>query len=315
MKIVFLDAATLGGTSLLPIGALGELTVWGTSSPEEAVARVRDADILIVNKIKVTAALMDAAPELKLICEAATGVNNIDIEAAEERGISVKNVAGYSTASVVQLTFALILGLVNQTSRFDAFVKSGGYSRCGLFTDPANPSGELYGKTLGIIGMGAIGTRVAQVGQAFGMKPVWFSTSGTGHNHDYPCLALEELLGSSDVVSIHCPLTERTKGLIGEAELALMKPDAILVNMARGGIVDEGALSDAVGNGRIGGAAMDVFTSEPIPEDNPLLHCRRPERLLLTPHVAWASGEAMARLVDGIAENIRAFLQNRQQMC
>jgi len=305
MKIVFLDASTLGGTSLAPIASLGELVTYPTSTPTEALDRVSDAEVLIINKVKVTEALLAAAPKLRLVCEAATGVNNIDLEAAARRGIPVRNVAGYSTDAVVQLTFTQILGLVTGPERFDRFVKDGSYSAHPIFTEVSQPFSELAGKTLGIIGMGTIGSRVARVAEAFGMKVIYFSTSGTSHCQDYPSVALSELLGSSDVVSIHAPLNERTRDLIGAGELALMKPSAILVNMARGGIVDEQALADAISAGTIAGAAFDVFTSEPLPADHPLLHTTRPGRLRLTPHVAWASSEALDRLVQGIAENIR----------
>lgn len=306
MKIVFLDAATLGDVSLEQIARLGELVCWQTSTAREAIERVADAEVLIVNKVRVTAELIAAAPRLRLICEAATGVNNIDLAAAAAKGIPVRNVAGYSTDTVAQLAFSQILSLVCDTTRFDAYVKDGRYSASGLFTEVSAPFVELAGKTLGIIGMGAIGSRVAAVGQVFGMNVVYYSTSGTAHCTDYPCVSLSELLGISDVVSIHCPLNERTAGLVGASELASMKPTAILVNMARGGIVDEGALSDAVGSGLIAGAAVDVFTSEPLPADNPLLHCLRPERLRLTPHVGWAGREAIERLVSGIAANVAA---------
>ncbi|MCR5547192.1 MAG: hydroxyacid dehydrogenase [Bacteroidales bacterium] len=309
MKIVFLDASTLGSTSLEPIRQLGDLVTYPTSTPEEAMQRVGDAEILIINKVRVTDGLMAAAPKLRLICESATGVNNIDLKAAERRGIPVKNVAGYSTDSVVQLAFTQILALMSGPERFDAEVKDGTYSRSGLFTDVSCPFTELAGKTMGIIGMGTIGSRVAKVAEAFGMKVIYFSTSGTSHYTDYPSVSLDVLLGSADVVSIHCPLNERTAGLIGRDGLAKMKASAVIVNMARGGIVDEAALSEAVGNGSIAGAAFDVFSTEPIPEDNPLLHCARPDRLRLTPHIAWASSEALERLVDGIAANIKESIR------
>ena len=304
-RIVFLDADTLGTTSLAPIEALGELVTYGRTNGEEALERVRDADILIVNKVEVTDELMRAASKLKLICEAATGVNNIDLEAAQRRGIPVRNVAGYSTDSVAELTFRQLLGFFCDSDRFDSEVKDGSYSRSGLFTDVSLPFREPAGKTLGIIGMGTIGSKVALIASAFGMKVIYFSTSGTSHCKDYTSVSLDELLRNSDAVSIHCPLNGRTKGLIGMEELKMMKKDAIIINMARGGIIDEAALAEAVGNGTIGGAAVDVFTEEPLPEDHPLLHCTRPQRLRLTPHVAWASAEALERLVEGIAANIR----------
>lgn len=304
MKIVYLDGATMGDTSLAPVAALGELTVYDNSSPEEALERVKDCEVLIVNKVKVTEELLVAAPKLKLICEAATGVNNIDLDAAAARGIPVRNVAGYSTDSVVQATFMHMLSLLGSAPYFDEAVKSGKYSRSGLFTDVSRPFTEIAGKTIGIIGMGAIGSRVAHVAEAFGMRVIYFSTSGTGHCKDYPCVPLAELMSVSDVISIHAPYNERTAGLIGAGELALMKPSAIIINMGRGGIVDEKALADAIDRGSIGGAALDVFEKEPVPEDNPLLHTSHPEKLRFTPHTAWASSEARERLVASIAGNI-----------
>ena len=304
MKIVFLDAATLGDTSLEPIAKLGDLVCWPTSTPEEARARVGDCEVLIVNKIKVDKMLLDAAPELKLVCEAATGVNNIDVEACATKGIPVRNVAGYSTDSVVQETFMHILTLMGNGPYFDCTVKSGEYSRGNIFTDVSKPFFEIAGKTLGIIGMGTIGSKVAKVGEAFGMKVIYYSTSGTGHCKEYPSVPLERLMRESDVISVHAPYNERTAGLVGENELRMMKPTAFIVNMGRGGIVVEEALAKVIDEGIIGGAGLDVFVKEPLPADHPLLHTRHPEKLSLTPHTAWASVEARNRLVQAIAENI-----------
>lgn len=307
MKIVFLDAATLGSTPLDEITALGELVTWPVSSPEEALERVGDCDVLIVNKVRVTDTLLARAPRLKLICEAATGVNNIDLEAAERRGIAVRNVAGYATETVVQCTFAHLLSLAGHAPYFDDCVKSGRYSAGPLFCDISHPTVELDGKMMGIVGLGAIGVRVAAVAAAFGMRVIYYSTSGTSHNHDYPSVPLDTLLRTADVVSIHAPLNARTQGLIGAAELRRMKPSAYLINLGRGGIVDEAALAEAVDAGVIAGAALDVYTSEPLPAGSPLLQVRHPERFRFTPHTGWASQEALARLVHGIAENIRIF--------
>lgn len=306
MKIVFLDAATLGDTSLTPIAALGELVTYPVCSPEEALERVVEAEVLIINKIKVTRELIAAAPKLRLICEAATGINNIDVPAAAERGIPVKNVAGYSTDSVAQLTWAHILSLMGQTPYFDGRVKDGTYSASGIFTDLTLNWNELAGKTLGVIGMGAIGSKVAKIGEAFGMKVVYYSTSGTSHCSEYVSLPLDEFLAASDVVTIHAPLSDRTKGLIGANELRMMKESAVLVNAGRGGIVSESALAEAVDGGVIAGAALDVFDREPLPADSPLLSVRHPERFRFTPHTAWASVEARQRLVTAIAENIKS---------
>ena len=272
MKIVYLDASTLGDTPM---------------------------------DVKVDEELLSRAVRLRLICEAATGVNNIDVKAAEARGIIVRNVAGYSTDSVVQATFTHLLSLLGSAAYFDRFVKDGSYSRCGIFTNVSRPFPELAGRTMGIIGMGTIGSRVARVASAFGMHVVYYSTSGTSHCTEYPSLELEELLSISDVVSIHAPLNERTSGLIGERELSKMKPEAVLLNLGRGGIVDEAALASAVDEGVIAGAALDVFVTEPLPEDSPLLNVKHPERFSFSPHTAWASRESLVRLVSGIAENIR----------
>ena len=312
MKIVFLDALFEDNVSLEAISSLGELVKYHNSSPEEAMERVAGADVLIVNKVKVTEKLLEAAgSNLKLICEAATGVNNIDLEAAARRGIPVKNVAGYSTESVVQITFSLIFSLICNPERFDREVKDFSYTRRGIFTDVTDPYAELAGKTIGIIGMGTIGHRVAEVAQAFGLKVIYYSTSGTGHCKDYPCVEMDELLSKSDIISIHAPLNPRTDNLIDAPQLAKMKRSAIIVNAGRGGIVNEKALADAISGGTIAGAGLDVFTKEPLPEDHPLLHTKHPERLRFTPHIAWASREAIGRLIDGVADNIKAYLESR----
>ena len=304
MKIVFLDAATMGDVSFAPIQQLGELVCYDRSTPEEALTRVRDCEVLIINKVKVTPELIDAAPKLRIICEAATGVNNIDLAYAASKGIPVRNAVGYSTDSVVQATFMHILSLVGNAPYFDKVVKSGEYSSSGLFTDVSVNWWELAGKTIGIIGLGNIGSRVAKVAEAFGMKVCYYSTSGTSHCKDYPSLPLDELMATADVISVHAPLNERTDGLIGERELHLMKRSAIIVNMGRGGIVNEAALAKAIDEELIAGAALDVFVTEPLPQHNPLLHTRHPERLRLAPHVAWASTQARERLVGMIADNI-----------
>ena len=305
MKIVFLDAATMGDVSFEPFEQLGEFVSYATSTPTEARERVKDADVVMINKVIVNKELIDAAPSLKLICVAATGVNNIDVDYAASKGIPVRNVAGYSTDSVAQSTFMHILSLAGGAPYFDNSVKSGSYSRSGMFTDPNWNWWELAGKTIGIIGLGNIGKKVAQIAEAFGMKVCYYSTSGTGHCKDYPCLTLEELLKVSDVVSVHAPLNERTLNLLGAKEFAMMKPTAIIVNAGRGAIIVEADLADAVDNGVIAGAGIDVFVQEPIPEDHPYLKMKHPERMRLTPHVAGASVEARRRLVSMMADNVR----------
>ena len=304
MKIVFLDAATMGSTPLLAIERLGEFVRYDNSTPEEALERIKDADVVLLNKVEVNKEFLDAAPKLKLICEAGTGMNNIDAGLCKERGIIVRNVAGYSTEAVAQHTWALILGLCNRLFLYDSFVKDGLYSKGSLHTDPAHPYTGLSGKSMGIIGMGAIGSKVAGIAEAFGMKVAYFSTSGTSHCHEYPSLTLDELLMGSDVVSIHAPLNERTSGLIGMKELQLMKRTALLINTSRGGIACESAIAQAVDEGLIAGAGLDAYEYEPLPQDSPLLRMRHPERVILTPHVAWANEETRLRLANEMARNI-----------
>lgn len=306
MKIIFLDAATMGDTSFEPIARLGELVCYESSTPEQALERVQDCEVLIVNKVKVTPQLIDAAKNLKLICESATGVNNIDIDYAAAKGIPVRNAVGYSTTTVVQATFMHILTLVSKAPYFDDCVKSGRYSQMGMFTDVSQDWWELSGKTIGIIGMGNIGNRVAKVAEAFGMNVCYFSTSGTSHNKEYPSVTLEELLKNSDIVSIHAPLNERTSGLIGEKELKLMKSSAYLINMGRGGIAVEEDLAKAVDEGVIAGAGLDVYVTEPLPADNCFLRMSHPERMSLAPHVGWASQQARERLMAQVAQNIES---------
>lgn len=309
MKIAFLDAATMGDVSFEPFERLGEFICYASSTPEQARERVKDIDVLLINKVLVDRQLIDSAPNLKLICIAATGVNNIDVEYATSKGIPVRNAVGYSTDSVVQTTFMHILSLVGGARYFDMSVKSGSYSRRGMFTDPDWNWWELAGKTIGIIGLGNIGGKVARIAEAFGMKVCYYSTSGTGHCKDYPCLELDELLKVSDIVSIHAPLNDRTLNLIGRDQLTLMKPTAYLVNMGRGAIVVEEDLAAALDAGVIAGAGIDVFVTEPIPENHPYLKMNHPERIVLTPHIAWASIEARRRLVGIMAENIASAIK------
>lgn len=316
MKIVFLDSDTLGNVPFSPIENTGDLVLYPRSTPEQAIERVRDCEVLIVNKIIVDKRLIDSAPKLKLICEAATGVNNIDVDYAESKGIRVKNAAGYSTESVAQITFMHILNLVSHASYYDRRVKSGEYYKNGLFADMSWPFFELKGKRLGIIAMGNIGQRVAKIATAFGMEVAYYSTSGTSHCKEYPSLPLDELLKISDIVTIHAPFNEKTKGLITLKELRLMKPTAYIVNMGRGGIINETDLVTALHEETIAGAALDVYAKEPLPPEHPYMqfkdytdskgHCIK-EKLLLTPHIAWTSDEALESLVNKIAENIAGF--------
>lgn len=310
INIVFLDAVTLGDADMGPISALGNLVCYPNSTAAQARERVAEADVVLLNKVRVDAALLDAAPRLKLVCEAGTGIDNIDAALCARRGVLVRNVSGYSTDSVAQSTWMHILNLAGRAFHYEDHVRSGRYGSGGIHVDASHPFTELSGKVLGIVGMGAIGRKVASTAACFGMEVVYYSTSGTSHCKDYPSVPLDELLRRSDVVSIHAPYNERTAGLIGYRELCLMKPTAFLVNTGRGGIAVEADLARAVDEGRIAGIGIDVYVREPIPPDHPFLTCRHPERIRLTPHVAWYSREARSRLVDGMALNIRRWLQD-----
>lgn len=314
MKIVFLDADTVGRSPALErIASLGEFVSYGRTSAAEAPARVAGCDVAITNKVVFDRALIDAAPNLKLICVTATGVNNIDLEYAAQKGIAVRNVADYSTESVTQTTFMLIFSLLGHAPYWDAFVKDGSWTRSGLFTDISHCWWQLSGKRMGIIGMGKIGRRVAAVASAFGMEVVYFSTSGTNHCSDFPALSLDELISTSDIVSIHAPLNGRTLNLIAAPQLNKMKPTALLVNVGRGGIVNEADLARALDEGLIGGAALDVFTVEPLPAGHPLLNLKHPERARFSPHIAWTSREAMDTLMERTLENVRSLAANDLQ--
>ena len=306
LKIVFLDAQTLGNdVSLAPVASLGEYVSYPSTKPEEVFDRIAGFDVVITNKVWMGKEQMDSSPALKLICVAATGTNNVDTAYAAEKGIPVRNAVDYSTESVTQVTWMHILGLVGQARYFDGYVKDGSYSASGCFTNAAVPFFELRGKTFGTVGLGNIGSRVAGVAEAFGMKVLYYPTSGKPHSDRYEAdTDLRSFLSRCDVVSVHCPLNERTNGLIGYDALAQMKRSAVIVNMGRGGIIVEADLARALDEGLIAGAAADVFTKEPMPADHPFLHLRHPERLLLTPHIGWASREARECLIRKIAENI-----------
>jgi glycerate dehydrogenase len=310
MQIIFLDTQTVADlpTALAQFNELGEYTGYENTRPDQLVDRLQGATVAIVNKVVIGAAEMDQLPDLKLICIAATGLNNVDLEAAAVRGIPVKNVSGYSTNSVAQLTFTLLFALATDLIHLNAAVYDGTYRQHTAFGYWRLPFYELSGARFGIIGLGAIGHRVGQLATAFGAEVVYHSTSGNNTDgQPYPHLSLEELLTTSAVVSIHCPLNDATRDLIDTAQLAMMKASAYLVNVARGGIVNESALVRALDDGQIAGAASDVFTTEPTPADHPFLRVKEPHRLLLTPHMGWASVEARLVLLAGVRENIASW--------
>jgi len=311
MHIVLLDSKTLGDD--LDISALehfGTLTVYETTTHDETLERIQIADIVITNKVVITGNMMEEAPRLKLICIAATGMNNVDLDAAKFKGIEVKNVAGYSTKSVVQHTFSMALYLLEKMAYYDAVVKNASWTKSKLFTDVSHPFHEISGKKWGIIGLGNIGQEVAKIAEAFGAEVHYHSTSGKNMHHAYPHKSLEFLLKDCDIISIHAPLNDDTYDLINENNLPFLREDAILLNLGRGGIVNEVDLAFELDR-RCIYAGLDVLETEPIPASNRLNEVKHKERLLITPHIAWTSIEARKKLLDGIVKNIQTFMEQK----
>ena len=305
-KIVFLDSSTVdyGDIDFSSIGSLGSLVCHRVTAPEQVAERCRDATVVIVNKVVFDETVISLCPNLRMIAEAATGYNNIDIAGAKKRNIVVANVPGYSTTTVVQLTMAFILALSTNLVRYDRAVHEGEWSSSDIFTLGKWPFFDLEGKTIGIMGLGAIGGGVARICESFGMRVVALKREDKSTGGSYQRLALYDLAGESDFISIHMPLTEYSKYLVNREFFSHMKRSAFLINMARGPIVEPGALCQALENGIIRGAAVDVMEKEPPHRDDPLL---KAPNLLITPHIAWASIESRRRLVHEIAENIRSF--------
>lgn len=312
MKLVILDGHGLnpGDLSWDCLNQFGSVTVYErTATEDEAIARIGKAQIILLNKVPITARLLDASPSIKLICVLATGYNVVDCPAAKERGIPVCNVPGYGTAAVAQFTFGLLLELCHRIGYHDHVVHQGKWSACPDFCFWDTPQTELAGKTMGIIGFGSIGRAVAKIAAAFGMKVVAHSRT------EYPELrgtvqymSLDDLLKVSDVVSLHCPLTPENSGLINENTIARMKDGAMLLNTARGGLVNEAALAEALISGKLGGAAVDVAIEEPISAGSPLLSA---PNCIITPHMAWSAQASRQRILDATVKNIEAFLAGR----
>jgi glycerate dehydrogenase len=308
MKIVILDALTYGDTALAGFESLGDVTVYQTTSADETLERVKEADVIVTNKVVINDTVMAAAPNLKLICVAATGMNNIDHEAAARRGISVKNVAGYSTDAVVQHTFSMLFYLMGHSRYYDEYVKSGEWQKEAVFAHIGPSFSELRGKTWGIIGLGEIGRGVANIARAFGANVCYYSTSGKNENGDFEKTTLSRLIENSDIISIHAPLNALTENLISHSELLQMKDGAVLLNLGRGGIVDEDALSVIIDVKPIF-VGLDVLAREPMKTPHPLLALKYPERLYITPHIAWTSREARERLIGATIDNIKTFVE------
>lgn len=305
MKIVILEshAVNPGDLSWDVLHQFGQLTIYDRTEPADAATRIGDAEIVLINKTPVTAELLDACPSVKLICVQATGYNVVDCQAAKERGVLVCNVPNYSTNAVAQFTFSLLLELCNRVGLHDQTVHQGKWSQCTDFCYWDTPQMELYGKTLGIIGYGNIGKAVAKIGEAFGMKILASSrTSRPG------CVDLDTVLAQSDIITLHCPLTAENTGLINASAIQKMKDGAILINTARGPLLDEAAVTNALCSGKLRAAAMDVVSREPISPDNPLLTA---PNCIITPHMAWAPVESRQRIIDCTCRSIEGYLINK----
>lgn len=310
MKIVFLDASTLGDDiDYTQFEQMGEVVRYPFTSSEEAPDRVTDADVVVVNKVLINEQTISTAGKLKLVCVTATGTNNLDKDYLAQRGIEWRNVAGYSTESVAQHTFAMLFYLLENLRYYDDYVKNGSYVNDRIFTHFARTFRELNGMTWGILGLGAIGRRVADIAGMFGAKVIYYSASGAPAQEGYHQVDFDTLLAESDILSIHAPLNEYTEGLMNASAFHKMKSDAILLNLGRGPIINEADLADALDSGEIKAAGLDVLSVEPMAKDSPLLTVRDKDRLFITPHIAWAAVETRQRLTKIIAGQIREFLE------
>lgn len=308
MKIVILDALTFGDTPLDAFYKLGDVEVYQTTSQSEVLERITNTAVIVTNKVVITKEYMLATPSLKLICVAATGMNNVDLEAAKEQNIAVKNVCAYSSASVVQHTFSMLFYLIGHSKYYDEYVKSGAYSYSPIFTNISKPFFEIKGKKWGIIGLGDIGRGVAKVASSFGADICYFSTSGKNSTNDFQRVELDELLRNCDIISIHAPLNEKTINLLGYEQLLMCKDKAVILNLGRGGIINEEAIKRIIDEREIY-FGLDVLKQEPMQKNHPLLNVKNQDRLYITPHIAWTSIEARQKLIEGVIENIKNFIK------
>ena len=314
MKLVILDRATLGfDVDMSIFDSLGEVISYDITLENETISRVKDADIIITNKVLVTKEIMNEASNLKLICISATGTNNVDLEYAKQTKISVKNVAGYSSSSVVQLAFSMIFHFIQKLSYYKKYVDEQNWQKSQIFTHIDKPFFELDGKKVGIIGLGDIGSNLARKVKAFDCEVVYYSTSGKNSNNEYKRVELDELLSICDIISIHCPLNENTKNLLNYENMKNIKDGSILLNLGRGGIINEADLAKIIDEKEIY-CGIDVVFVEPILESNPLLRVKNKQRLLLTPHIGWASIEARTKLVSMVAKNIEEFISQEKSL-
>lgn len=314
MKLVVLERNSVGtDIDISCFGKFGEVTCYPNTVAENTAERVKDADIIIGNKAPLNETTLKDAPNVKLICLFATGFDNVDLSYCKKRGIKVANVVNYCTPTVAQHTILLALMLAEKIAFYDNYVKSGTYSAQDRFSNFDSPFRDLNGKTWGIVGMGTIGRRVAGLAQAFGCKVIFYSASGKSTCTEYERVEFDTLLSKSDILSLHCPLTDRTRGLINQEAFKQMKDTAILVNVARGPVVDTQALYDALANNQIAAAGLDVLEKEPMTKDNPLAKIKDSTKLIITPHMAWASTESRTNLVAEVCKNIEAFLDGENR--
>lgn len=309
MKIVFLDAKSVGeDINLSKYSELGEFITYNFTTPDQISERVSDADVIITNKCTINESSVGNAKNLKLVCVTATGTNNLDKPYLEQKGIAWRNVAGYSTESVAQHTFAMLFYLLEKLSYYDAYVKDGKYANDTSFTHFAEHFHEINGKTWGIIGLGNIGRRVADIAKMFGANVIYYSTTGKNTQEGYNRVDFDTLLATSDIVSVHAPLTPETEKLMNAEAFSKMKSNSIFINVGRGAIVDEQDLADAIDNHVIAAAGLDVLTEEPMNPNSPFLHIKDSKRLLITPHIAWASVEARTNLMDIVYNQIKDYI-------
>ena len=304
MKIVLLDVLTFGETDLSAFDKLGEVEVFQTTSKEQTQTRITNCDVIVTNKVVITKEHMQNSPSLKLICIAATGTNNVDLNAAKELNIQVKNVAGYSTDSVVQHTFSMLFYLIGHSRYYDEVVKKSTYSQSAIFTDVSQPFFEVKGKKWGIIGLGSIGRGVANIASAFGAEISYYSTSGVNRTEDFQRASLEALLTTCDIITIHASLNEKTENLLDYEQLLTCKDGAVVLNLGRGGIINEDAVAKIVDEKNIY-FGLDVFSKEPLSIESPLLKVKNSNRLYMSPHIAWTSVEARDKLIAGVIQNIK----------
>lgn len=308
MKIVILEADSLGQDMVFtPFEDLGEVVIYPATTAEEMEEKTRDADVIVANKVPICEETIGNAKNLKLVCLTATGFNNLDGEYLKKRGIAAYNVAGYSTDGVAQHTFALLFYVLEKLNYYDNYVKSGEYSLGKCFSHFGQNFFELKGKTWGIIGLGAIGRKVAQIAEAFGCHMICYSASGRKYDTEYEQVGFEELLSRSDILSVHAPLNQYTENLMTRDAFSKMKKTAIFLNLARGPIVNEEGLYEALETDMIAGAGLDVLCKEPMDPENPLLKIQDSKKLIITPHIAWAAKETRFRVVDEVVKNIRRF--------